>query len=216
MQIEELYERLVDVARQRIRSGELTERGLSRLCGVSQPHIHNVLKQIRALSPGSADRLMQALGIGIPELMWRSSEESGSSVRIVPMMRHRIGPGVDSALDVLRGFRPFSASMVEKLVKPVVAHLGPDLVLPAALASNDVVLLDQNPEVRGHPQGGGCWVVSEPAGLRIRYVKLGGTRVYLADETTVRDPKMWEAVSLNGKELTEIVRARVVWVGREV
>ena len=29
--IEELYERLVDVARQRIRSGELTERGLSRL-----------------------------------------------------------------------------------------------------------------------------------------------------------------------------------------
>ena len=69
MLIEELYQRLVDVARQRIRSGEMTERGLSRFCGVSQPHVHNVLKQVRALSPASADRLMRALGVTLPELL---------------------------------------------------------------------------------------------------------------------------------------------------
>ena len=35
---------LTAVLRARVRNGELTERGLARLVGVSQPHIHNVLK----------------------------------------------------------------------------------------------------------------------------------------------------------------------------
>ena len=211
-----MYERLVDVARQRIRSGELTERGLSRLCGVSQPHIHNVLKQIRALSPASADRLMQALGLTLPELVWSSPHESGAQVRIVPMVRNRIGPGMDSSLTVVRGFMPFAARIVDKLVEPVVAQLGPDLVLPSAVSANDLILLDQNPAIRTQPRGESSWVVAEPAGLRVRYVKMGGTRIYLANEATVRDPRLWDAVPLSGKKVEDVVRARIVWIGREL
>jgi hypothetical protein len=214
--IEDLYERLVDVARQRIHSGELSERGLSRLCGVSQPHIHNVLKQIRTLSPGSASRLMRALGVSLPELLWRSPDERGESVRIVPLLRHRIGPGIEAALTVYQGFTPFASRIVDGLVDPVAAHLGPDLVLPSPLRANDLILLDQNPEVRARPRGESCWVVAESAGLRVRYVKWGGTRLYLANESTVRDPKLWEAVPLHGQGLAEIVRARIVWIGREL
>jgi hypothetical protein len=213
--VEQLYERLVDVARQRIRSGELTERGLSRLCGVSQPHIHNVLKQIRALSPASADRLMQALGVSLPELMWRSTED-GSSVRVVPMVRHKIGPGMDSTLTVFRGFMPFSARAVEGLVNPLAAQLGPDLVLPAALSANDLILLDQNPQVRAEPGGDSYWVVSELGGLRVRYVKRGARRIYLANDATARDPKLWDAVPLHEREVTDIVLARIVWIGRDL
>ena len=216
MDIADLYERLVDVARQRIRSGELTERGLSRLCGVSQPHIHNVLKQIRALSPASADRLMQALGLTLPELVWSSPHESGAQVRIVPMVRNRIGPGMDSSLTVVRGFMPFAARIVDKLVEPVVAQLGPDLVLPSAVSANDLILLDQNPAIRTQPRGESSWVVAEPAGLRVRYVKMGGTRIYLANEATVRDPRLWDAVPLSGKKVEDVVRARIVWIGREL
>jgi hypothetical protein len=216
LHIDDLYERLVDVARQRIRSGEISERGLSRLCGVSQPHIHNVLKQIRTLSPGSADRLMQALGVSLPELLWRSPEERGESVRIVPLLRHRIGPGIDASLTVFQGFTPFAAKTVEGLVSPVAAQLGPDLVLPSAVRANDLILLDQNPDVRAQPRGESCWVVVERAGLRVRYVKRGGTHVYLANEATVRDPKLWEAVDLQGQDLAEIVRARITWIGREL
>lgn len=216
MHIADLYERLVDVARQRIRSGELTERGLSRLCGVSQPHIHNVLKQIRALSPGSADRLMQALGLTLPELVWRSPEECGAQIRIVPMVRNRIGPGMDSSLTAFRGFMPFSTKIVDKLVDPVVAQLGPDLVLPSAVSANDLILLDQNPAVRSQPHGESCWVVAESSGLRVRYVKMGGTRIYLANEATVRDPKLWEAVPITGKKVEDVVRAKIVWIGREL
>ena len=216
MHIEDLYEQLVDVARQRIRSGELTERGLSRLCGVSQPHIHNVMKQIRALSPSSADRLMQALGLTLPDLLWRSQERNGASVRSIPMIRNRIGPGMDAALTVFGGSMPFATRIVERLVEPVVAQLGPDLVLPRAVSANDLILLDQNPEVRSRPAGDNCWVVAEPSGLRVRYVKMGGTRVYLANEATVKDPKLWETVPLQGKEVVDVVRARIVWIGREL
>ena len=216
MRIEELYDRLVDVARQRVRAGELTERGLSRLCGVSQPHIHNVLKSIRTLSPDSADRLMTALGVTLPELVWRSRDEVADSVRVVPIVRNRIGPGIDAALTVWRGFMPFSKAMTEPLVNPVVAQVAPDLVLPAQLAANDFILLDQNPELRSQPEGKGCWVVAEPTGLRIRYVRRGGTKLWLANEMTVREPGRWEQAALHGKDISEIVRARIVWIGREL
>jgi hypothetical protein len=215
VRIEDLYDRLVDVARQRVRSGELTERGLSRLCGVSQPHIHNVLKSIRMLSPDSADRLMTALGVTLPELVWRSRDEGDASVRVVPIVRNRIGPGIDAALSAWRGFMPFSKGLTDPLVNPVVAQVAPDLVLPAQLAANDFILLDQNPEVRSHPEGKGCWVVAEPTGLRIRYVRRGGTKLWLANEMTVREPGRWEQASLHGKDISEVVRARIVWMGRE-
>ncbi len=61
MYFRELHQRLIDVARERVRAGEFTERALARIAEVSQPHMHNVLKGIRALSPDSADRLMRAL-----------------------------------------------------------------------------------------------------------------------------------------------------------
>jgi hypothetical protein len=214
--IEDLYDRLVDVARQRIRAGELTERGLSRMCGVSQPHMHNVLKSIRALSPGSAGRLMDALGVSLPELVWRSHDQNISAVRVVPIVRNRVGPGIEAVLTSWRGFMPFSQGLVEHLSNPVVAQVGPDLVLPRAVAADDYVLLDQNPEIRRHPRGEKCWVVSDGSGLRIRYVKVGGTKIYLANETTVNDPREWEAISLQGRDITDIVRARIVWIGRQL
>ena len=45
----ELRGRLVLRLRDMVRNGELTERALARTTGVSQPHIHNVLKGKREL-----------------------------------------------------------------------------------------------------------------------------------------------------------------------
>jgi len=39
----------------------MTERGLARVTGVSQPHIHNVLKGKRLLSTETADRIVRQL-----------------------------------------------------------------------------------------------------------------------------------------------------------
>ena len=43
-----LRNRLIENIRYRIRNGELTERGLARRTGISQPHLHNLLKGVRS------------------------------------------------------------------------------------------------------------------------------------------------------------------------
>jgi hypothetical protein len=63
-----LRTRVVGRLNERIRNGELTERGLARMTGVSQPHMHNVLKGTRALSPEMADQILERLGMTVLDL----------------------------------------------------------------------------------------------------------------------------------------------------
>jgi hypothetical protein len=214
--IEEMHRRLIEFARQRVSSGEWTERGLARRCEISQPHMHNVLKNIRALSTESADRLMHALDLTVPELLWRYSNEVEAGVRAVPVIRNRIGPGTEAVFSIFRGYTPLPVSLVKGLIQPVAARLAPDLVLPKLLAANDLVLLDQNAQVRQEPGGKNCWVVADSSGLRVRYVRLGEGKVYLANEATLSDPRSWQSIPLAGRDILDIVRARIVWIGREM
>ena len=48
-----------------IRSGNATERGLARLTGVSQPHMHNVRKGKRFLSLEMADQVLAQLHLDL-------------------------------------------------------------------------------------------------------------------------------------------------------
>jgi hypothetical protein len=207
---------LIDIARERVRSGRLTERGLARSCGISQPHMHNVLKNIRVLSTAAADRLMHALDIGVSDLLWRISTEPDAGVRAIPIIRNRIGPGSEAIFSAIRGHFPLPESLLRGLVDPLAARLGPDLVLPKALAAHDLVLLDQNPRVRSEPGGAGIWVVKENASLSIRYLRMRGTSLCLANEVTLENPQLWHSIPPAGRNILEIVRARIVWMGREM
>lgn len=205
MYFRELHQRLIDVARERVRAGEFTERGLARIAGLSQPHMHNVLKGIRLMSPDSADRLMRALGLSIPDPVWKGS---GTSIRKipVPLLRSRIGPGIEADFSVFHGYEDFDETLLQGLVNPVAARLAPDLAMPRELAAGDLVLLDQNPALRARPGARSCWVVAGPTGLRVRYLRTSGGRLHVAGETR----------ALKGRNILEIVRARVVWLGREM
>ncbi|MGA2143679.1 MAG: helix-turn-helix transcriptional regulator [Bryobacteraceae bacterium] len=65
----ELRNRLVQRLRDMVRNGELTERALARATGVSQPHIHNVLKGKRELSVEMADVILTALHLDAHDLL---------------------------------------------------------------------------------------------------------------------------------------------------
>jgi len=69
MDFQELRTRFVDNLRERVRSGQLTERGLARVTGISQPHIHNVLKGKRLLSPEMSDAILRNLRMDLLDLM---------------------------------------------------------------------------------------------------------------------------------------------------
>jgi hypothetical protein len=64
-----LNQRLTILLAKRVRNGELTERGLSRMTGISQPHIHNVLKGKRFLSTVTADAILQELHLDVLDLL---------------------------------------------------------------------------------------------------------------------------------------------------
>jgi len=69
MDFQELGRRFVEHLKQRIRSGELTERRLARMAGISQPHVHNVLKGKRVFSPRMADTILRVLRVDLLDLI---------------------------------------------------------------------------------------------------------------------------------------------------
>lgn len=66
---QELHRRLIVLLLSRIRGGEITERRLARMTGVSQPHIHNVLKGKRLFSAETADLVLRELELDVLDLI---------------------------------------------------------------------------------------------------------------------------------------------------
>src|SRR5688572_10351946 len=101
MYLADLQAALLDSLRTRVRNGELTERGLARLVGVSQPHMHNVLKGHRFLSQDLADQILQSLHISVLDLLDRgqlanylsSQKPVISDCIYVPVLSGFLGPG---------------------------------------------------------------------------------------------------------------------------
>ncbi|MGA2269506.1 MAG: XRE family transcriptional regulator [Bryobacteraceae bacterium] len=69
MNFRELQRRLIAYLRTLVRSGDATERGLARITGVSQPHMHNVLKGQRLLSLEMADQVLHQLHLDLLDLV---------------------------------------------------------------------------------------------------------------------------------------------------
>jgi antitoxin component HigA of HigAB toxin-antitoxin module len=69
MTLGDLQQRFVALLRNRVRNGELTERGLARMVGVSQPHMHNVLHGKRTFPVETTDDIMRHLRVDILDLI---------------------------------------------------------------------------------------------------------------------------------------------------
>lgn len=64
-----LQQQLLEHLRRRVQSGQATERSLARIAGISQPHLHNVLKGKRLLSIDMADAILRNLQICVLDLV---------------------------------------------------------------------------------------------------------------------------------------------------
>ncbi len=76
MDFETLQRRLLARVRTCVQNGQMTERGLARMVGISQPHMHHILKGARSLSLENADRILRRLGWTVLDLL-----EGGASAR---------------------------------------------------------------------------------------------------------------------------------------
>jgi transcriptional regulator with XRE-family HTH domain len=69
LNFEEMQRRLVTNLRESVRNGYITERSLARMTGVSQPHMHHVLRGKRGLSIEKSDQVMRALRNDLLDLL---------------------------------------------------------------------------------------------------------------------------------------------------
>jgi len=69
MTFRDLQMRLLAELRHRVKSGAATERGLARDTGISQPHLHHVLKGKRLLSVERADQVLRRLDLDLLHLI---------------------------------------------------------------------------------------------------------------------------------------------------
>ncbi len=195
-----LYARLSAHIQRKLRNGEATERGLARLTGVSQPHLHQVLKGAKYFSPEMADQVMERLQIDVWALL---AEDAEGGWETAPLLEETLGPGRRFPdMHKWRGRMPFPRSDLGPVERPVAVRLAEDPDARHLFRAGDVALLEP---LRLKPASGYCAIDLRESGL-IRWVDRLGDRLVLRAKP-------------GGAEMEDIgveARARVVWIGRRL
>jgi transcriptional regulator with XRE-family HTH domain len=218
--------RLLAYVRSQIQNGELTERGFARLIGISQPHVHNVLKGARNLSPNIFDLALKYFHLTLLDLVTSSELEahllslrSPQRSAEVPFLARPIGPGMPwPGLNLRKSFPlPFPSTHAPPNL--VIASLIADPSMRSTLGSSDIALLDLSPSHPSTLAPQGLFVVERgtAAGMEavIRYIRPGTHRYYLASDATLDIPVDWEHFPVSTAELAIAVKARVRWIGSD-
>lgn len=211
-----LQSRLVETLRNRVHRGEWTERGMARATGVSQPHLHNVLKGCRLFSLEMSDVIMRRLNISLSDL-WMSHAGSGPpGVRLVPLLTPEIGPYCHQWPQDIGQYFALGETIFLEFRDLAAVRLAHDPEMFPAFCRGDIVLLDCSAAARGNPSPADAYVVETQNTFAVRYVRRGGRRLFLLTELTAGDPRQWDEVPLAGRHIRDVVKARVVWMCRYV
>ena len=207
----------------RIHNGELTERGFARLMGISQPHVHNVLKGARNLSPEIFDLILKYFHMSLLDLASVEEIEANLKKRRAParaaeapFLDSLIGPGLPWPDGVnWRKSYPLPFPALTAKAGLVMAQLGSDPYMYETIAGSDIALLDTSERARSDISPLGLYVVSRAGEAVLRHIRPAGEGFYLVTDATLDTPGMWEKLSMPASQLVLIVKARVAWIGRE-
>ncbi len=219
-----LQERLVEVLRSRVRNGETTERGLAKLTGVSQPHMHNVLKGQRLLSGELADLILQTLHLSALDLMEREemvaflNRNANLEARAVPIpvLEGLLGPGLPLPRQVPSPLvHTVPHQQAVSATQPVVVQLADDPEMRSIFEAGDYVLLDQSETLRTHFHPLSFYVVNTPTGALVRAIRRDANELVLLTNTADEGPLTGlPRLALESADLLGLVLARVVWLTR--
>lgn len=221
MYFEELRGLLLDRIRFRVHNGELTERGLARITGISQPHMHNVLKGKRLLSAEMADRLLYHLRVSVLDLIdprvlqqYAGTEEPDSTACCyLPVLRGRLGPGSPWPQVTERRERfpvPFRAT--SRMWQPVIARLAEDETMFPLFARDDFALLDQSQRARTEIDPGGLYAIKRGNTGVLRRLRYAGNSLLVCAE---KSDDAVDRIELDSLSISHFVRARAILIGNE-
>ena len=222
MDFNALHGRLLDALRLRLSNGEISERHLARLVGISQPHMHNVLKGVRFFSPEVADRVIRTFGISLLALFPREEvrrscwdECADLAAGQVAVLEGCLGPGLPLPTQVSPVERhPFERTYLRSLDRPALVRLAPDPFMSKILWENDLALLDHSEGKRLNPEPEGLYVINRRGEGLVRRLKWASPRLELCGSDPWGQPDPGEVILLERTHLLDVVRAKVVWLGR--
>jgi hypothetical protein len=208
--------RLLKHMKARVRNGEITERGLAKLTGFSQPHIHNVLNGIRPLTMEVADTMLRKLQIDLLELCAEDQGEWNThSVvkdplsRMVELLASPIGPGYPYPPRTGSELYPFRIEDLTALEAPVAARLAHDPAMAELIGRDAVALLDCSASCRTNPDRDSYYTVDLDGESAIRRVGLDTGCLYLLDCNSGPDRTRWKCIPCPERSLADVIRARV-------
>jgi transcriptional regulator with XRE-family HTH domain len=212
-----MHGRLLEMVRERVRNGQMTERRLGRLTGVSQPHIHNVLKGVRFLSTELADQILEQLEIAPTELLGLAEPKDLLPFVPVPLLADTFGTEMgELRTQNTAGSTQVPSHLLATVRRPLTIRLGHDPLAAPRFESGDVVLIDQSRERRTRIEKNAVYVALTASGPRLRYVRVSGARVYLPSEQCLMSPWRWENAPLGAGGITAIVLGRAEWISRHL
>lgn len=220
-----VQENLVEELRRRVRNGEATERALAKLTGISQPHMHNVLKGQRLLSAELADSILQRLQLSIFDLIDRQEIVAFLNRNVnlearavaVPILEGLLGPGYPLPRQVPSPeIYTVPHEHAVKATQPVVVRLAADPKMTDVFSEGDFILLDQSETLRAYLQPDGYYVVNTPGGASVRAIRREGNELLLLTGANRDRPDLdTTRLSLENADLLRLVLARVVWLSRK-
>jgi hypothetical protein len=84
-----------------------------------------------------------------------------------------------------------------------------------SLTDYDVALLDTSEPLRLKIDPEGLYAVQRDDEALLRYIRPGARVYYLVSDATMNTPTQWARLHVPARGLTEVVKARVRWIGRE-
>lgn len=225
MKFADIETRLLSRIRHLIHNGELTERGFARISGISQPHIHRVLKGTRTLSTSRFDLLLKALNCSVLELfqeeelrnhlVWGVRARPASTQ--LPLQQNALGPGAPWPEDEIRQEHdehyPVPCSLFIGDARLVLVRLNADPSMLGTLGNCNVGVLDLSHQVLAH--GVGLYAVDRGNDTVVRGIRRGSGTLYLVSDENLNQPLKWEVIPALDASRRSPIRGRVVWLSEE-
>ena len=218
MRFHTLQRRLLEYLREVVQNGDATERSLARRTGLSQPHMHNILKGIRSMNSDVADLVLERLGITVYDLPAREELEEAVARRAaaeearvdIAVLADKLGPGLPwpSEISLFEQF-PAPWRLAAGVHRPVVARLSHDSRMAGHLAGGNLVLLDAAEGPRRDPDATSLWAIDRAGEAMVRWLRRGRSGLYLAAADCLDAPHRWEYIPVPASEVPRLVRARV-------
>jgi hypothetical protein len=214
--------RLLALITSQVRNGHVTERGVARLTGVSQPHIHNVLKGVRNLSPKITDKLLKLFNLSILDL----SSNSELQGRMMSSRTRTLAMELNVLQEPIGRNSKWNKALFSRqppLILPVptrysdkaylaAARLRPDLRMSDVLEESDLAVVSTAaPVLPPDPQG--LYVVQIQGGTAVRYLRQGKSHLYVSTADALECPFDWERAQLS--DWSYKVYGQLLWIGKE-